>query len=193
MVKPTPEAITEKDLAVFKCPAKKCNGFLVPYEIKRNPEKVTIFSTCYDCKKRYKFKLSMDDESAWMPSLRKFTWRCPFCADWDIDIKKAVGFYVFRVSISCNKCQKNASKKIEHEIYEKLMAGIASKPQVSNTKPGENLTEHTEPGATPAIKGPASKKKLLVCPACELEITEEFKGYCPGCGFRFSAEIEDRP
>ncbi|MBN2151074.1 MAG: hypothetical protein JW839_06505 [Candidatus Lokiarchaeota archaeon] len=184
------EAAAPRDLAMFKCPAGKCSGFLVPYEIWRSEKESTVFATCYACKKRYKFKLDAVRCNDWLPALRNFTWRCPFCGEPGLDVKKAVGNKVFKVQVSCGKCGKGATKKIERRTYDVLVAGEDQKPEVVATAADANQTE-----AAPQARVPAAppKRVYIICPACDLEIEEEFKGYCPACGFVFSRDIEDRP
>jgi hypothetical protein len=190
MVKLGIEATNSSDLSLFKCPAAKCSGFLVPYEIWHpGTTTTTVFATCYACKKRYRFKLDAARRDDWLPALRNFTWRCPFCGEPDLDVKRAVGNKVFRVQVTCGKCHKSATKKIEHRTYDVLVAGQQPKPECISTTTDEKDT--SSPGTNQVPASP-KKKVYIICPACELEIEEAFKGYCPACGFVFSADIDDK-
>jgi len=189
MVKLGIEPATSHDLALFKCPAAKCSGFLVPYEVWRSKKGSTVFTTCYSCKRRYKFSLDVEKSDDWFPALRNFTWRCPFCGEAALDVKRAVGNKVFRVQVSCGKCSKNATKKIEHRIYDVLVAGQQQRPEeVATTTDDKDAVAMETPTSTTI----PPKKTYIICPACDLEIEETFRGYCPACGFVFSAIIEDK-
>jgi DNA-directed RNA polymerase subunit M/transcription elongation factor TFIIS len=189
MVKLGIEATTLHDLALFKCPTAQCRGFLVPYEVWRSEKATTVFATCFACKKRYRFELEALKRDDWLPALRNFTWRCPFCGETGLDVKKAVGNKVFKVQVSCGKCGKGATKKIEHRTYDVLVAGQQQKPEEVVTTTDENRVVATKkmPATTATFK-----KAYIICPACDLEIEEAFRGYCPACGFMFSADVEER-
>ncbi len=189
MVKLGIEATTLHDLALFKCPAAQCTGFLVPYEVWRSEKASTIFATCYACKKRYRFQLEAAKSDDWLPALRNFTWRCPFCGEPGLDVKKAVGNKVFRVQVSCGKCGKGATKKIEHRTYDVLVAGQQQKPEEVTTTTDEKQSDTM---LKPVLPVASRKTVYIICPACELEIEEAFKGYCPACGFVFSADVEEK-
>jgi hypothetical protein len=189
MVKFGIEAATPHDLALFKCPAAKCGGFLVPYEVWRSEKASTVFATCYLCKRRYRFGLEAVKSDDWLPALRNFTWRCPFCGEPSLDVEKAVGNKVFRVQVCCGKCGKSATKKIEHRTYDVLLAGQQQKPEEVTTATDEKPANSIE---KPQVPTSPPKKVYIVCPACDLEIEEAFKGFCPACGFIFSANVEER-
>lgn len=189
MVKLGIEVATPHDLALFKCPAAQCSGFLVPYEVWRSKNESTVFATCYSCKKRYRFELEAVKRDDWFPALRNFTWRCPFCGEQALDVKKAVGNKVFRVQVSCGKCGKSSTKKIEHRTYDVLVEGDQPRPDVVVTITDETVASTTEKAPIPQ---PPRKKVYIICPACELEIEEAFKGFCPACGFMFSVDVEER-
>ncbi len=196
------ENTTPKDMALFKCPAAQCSGFLVPYEVWRSAKASTVFATCILCKRRYKFKLEAWTCIDWLPALRNFTWRCPFCGEPNLDVKKAVGNKVFRVQVTCKKCGKGATKKIEHRTYDVLVAGQQPKPEriiipTDEKDTGSSKvdpTDEKDTGSSEINQVPASPKKrvYIICPACDLEIAEAFKGYCPACGFMFSAQIAEK-
>ncbi len=93
------------------------------------------------------------------------------------------------MQVSCGKCGKGATKKIEHRTFDVLVTGQQQTPDEIAT-----ATDEKETGAAerPVMTAVPRKKAYITCPARDLEIEEEFKGYCPACGFVFCAKNEDR-
>ncbi|MBD3188274.1 hypothetical protein GF325_15675 [Candidatus Bathyarchaeota archaeon] len=188
MVDLTP--ITREDLALFSCPnaEDKCQGFIVPYEVKLSGDQYFIYGTCYACENRYKIKLDVAKTADWIDSLRKFFWKCPICGERDkFSIERAVGRKQFTVKGNCERCEKKITKKIDSKLYMEMIRGRDEKclDECEKEENGEDVKKGQEDGEM------ALQQEPVLCPVCEFEIRSEFKGYCPGCGFRFSLEIHD--
>ena len=181
-VKIPADPITLKERETFKCLNGKCKGLLVPFDLAKTSKGLTVYTACYVCKRKFNIEYAEAKIQANLPSIQKFTWKCPRCGENALDIHKATRTKTrFLVESTCGSCKKDNSKSIDPAIYDKLVV-LHSKKQLA-------IPAGTEGDISPAAATSAKFfPKYIICPSCQLEITEEFKGYCPGCGFVFKID-----
>jgi ribosomal protein L37E len=174
--------ITLKERETYKCLNGKCNGLLVPFELAKTSKGLTVYTTCYVCNKKYNIEYAEAKIQENLPSIQKFTWKCPRCGENSLNIRKATGTKTkFLVESTCESCKKDNSKSIDRAIYHQLVTSHSNKQGVTLTSMGGDNT----PAASRSAN---SFPRYIICPNCQLEIEDEFKGYCPGCGLVFSID-----
>jgi rubrerythrin len=104
--------------------------------------------------------------------------------------------------MTCNDCNTNFKKKIEHDTYD-LLSGLKEITQIEEKEDFNTNTEEQKDDEKKDRRNEEDEKYLakqrqaelyekareqhVICPVCGLKIIGEFKGYCPGCGTKFEA------
>ena len=143
---------------VFSCGKKKCDGTLVPIQIREDKKDndVIVAGKCPECHKTFKFSLNLDKKEVdqWRSILKEQAFKCSQCGSDKLETKKTKGNKKkdFKIKVKCKDCGDKDNRFIDGDLF--------------------FLVEDEVPPA---------ELVMITCPNCLEELDDDDKN-CPKCG-----------
>ena len=166
----------------FSCGNPKCYSLLVPEKIEKAEanDKVFIVGKCPECKKSYRFPLSLDKDEigAWKPVLKDQMEICTKCGErgsLKVLSKRINDKNQYEILIECMECKKTQKRFIDPELFYLFEEDLPPSDQELSSCP--NCGEIVDPSDSVCL----NCGRDLYCKKCGRAIVEKAK-FCVKCG-----------